>query len=170
MRQARPRSDLALLNGGSVRAGIPAGPLTFGSLYEAFPFDNVFATVRVPAGYLASRLGESLRHASSLVLLSGVHVRARCEGRNLEVTLTRPDGSAIADFEPLTITTTDFLATGGDGFFAGAKATLENGLPIRETMVEVLRARGGTLDPDKLLDAKHPRFDLPGPVPVRCGR
>jgi 5'-nucleotidase len=168
MRQARPGSDVAVLNGGGMRAGLPSGPLTFGSLYETFPFDNVFASLRLPAGELRKVLGRNLGHASSLVSLSGVRVRARCKASGLDVTITRADGSPIADGEALTITTTDFLATGGDGFFAGASATLENGPPIREAMAEVLRKRGGPIDSDKLLDARAPRIDLPGPVPVRC--
>jgi 5'-nucleotidase len=169
-RNARPGGDVAVLNSGSMRSGLPAGPLTYGSLYETFPFDNAFASVRVPAGYLAHRLSESFAHSGSLVSLSGLRARARCERGNLEVTLTRPDGSFIADFEPLVVTTSDFLATGGDGFFAGAKAKVESGVPMRDAMADVLRRRGGRLDPGdpKLLDPKHPRIDLPGPVPVRC--
>jgi hypothetical protein len=37
-------------------------------------------------------------------------------------------------------------------------------------MAEVLRKRRGKLSPDDptLLDPSKPRFDLPGPVPIRC--
>jgi 2',3'-cyclic-nucleotide 2'-phosphodiesterase (5'-nucleotidase family) len=170
MLKARPGSDVAVLNSGSMRQGLPAGPLTYGSLYETFPFDNAFATLRVPAGYLARRLGESFARSGALVSLSGLRVRARCARGNLEVTLSRPDGSRIADFEPLVVTTSDFLATGGDGFFAGAKPKLETGVPIRDAMADVLRRRGGTLDRGdaSLYDPKHPRIDLPGPVSVKC--
>jgi 2',3'-cyclic-nucleotide 2'-phosphodiesterase (5'-nucleotidase family) len=169
-RAARPGTDVAVLNGGSLRAGLPAGPLRYGSFYEAFPFDNGFATLRMPAGYLAMRLARSFERASSLVLLSGVRVRARCEGGHFDVTLTRPDGSPIYDLDPLVVTTSDYLATGGDGFFGREKATIENGVPMREAMVDLLRERGGTLDPGdpRLFDPGKPRIDLPAPVPVRC--
>jgi 2',3'-cyclic-nucleotide 2'-phosphodiesterase (5'-nucleotidase family) len=170
MRQARPASDVAVLNGGAMRAGLPAGPLTYGSLYQTFPFDNVFATVRMPAGDFRAVLTRNLIRTGAQPSLSGVRVLGRCQAGRLDVNLLRPNGKPIADDEVLTIITLDFLATGGDDFFAGAKATLESGPPLREAMAEVLRARGGTLDPDKLFDAKHPRFDLPGPVPVRCRR
>jgi 5'-nucleotidase len=169
VRQARAGSDVAVLNGGSMRAGLPAGPLRYGSLYEAFPYDNVFATVHVQASELRRLLAASLARSSSLVSLSGIRVRARCQAGVLDVTLTRSNGSSIADSEQLAVATSDFLATGGDGFFAGAKATLETGL-LREAVVEELRKRGGTLDPAALFDARNPRFDLPGPVPIRCAR
>ena len=86
------------------------------------------------------------------------------------MTLTRTDGSPIFDFDPLVVTTSDYLATGGDGFFGKHDATIENGAPMRDAMVEVLRKRGGKLDPSdpRLFDPATPRIALPGPVPVRC--
>lgn len=170
MRAARPGSDVAMINGGGMRAGLPAGALTFGHLYETFPFDNAFATMRVSAGELRRLLTRSLGRSPSLVSLSGVRVRARCEHQQLTVTLTRADGSPLPDDRMLGLATTDFLATGGDGFFADAGLRFEVGPPIRDEMAEVLRKRGGTLAPDDgaLLDPSRPRFDLPGPVPIRC--
>jgi len=35
-----PGADVALNNGGSLRIDLPAGPLTYGSIYELYPFDN----------------------------------------------------------------------------------------------------------------------------------
>ena len=45
MRAARPTADVALTNGGSLRAELPAGALTYGELYEALPFDDRFVTI-----------------------------------------------------------------------------------------------------------------------------
>jgi 2',3'-cyclic-nucleotide 2'-phosphodiesterase (5'-nucleotidase family) len=170
MRRARPGSDVAVLNGGGMRAALPAGPLTYGSLYETFPFDNAFASLRLSAGDFRAMVGRSLGRAGSLVSLSGVRALARCKSSTLEVTLTRPDGTLIADDESLAVTTTDYLATGGDGFFAGSPASVEIGIPLREALAEALRARGGTLDPADLglLDPAHRRIDLPGELPVLC--
>jgi len=170
MLEARPASDVALLNGGGVRAGLPAGPLTYGSLYETFPYDNVFATVRISARQLRALLTRQLSHASALPLLSGLRVRARCKGGSLDVTLMRNGGKALADRQQLTVLTTDFLATGGDGFFGRAKTTIEGGQPVRDAMAEALRKRGGVLVPHRLLDKRRPRMDLPGPVPIKCAR
>jgi 2',3'-cyclic-nucleotide 2'-phosphodiesterase (5'-nucleotidase family) len=171
VRQARPGSDVAVLGSGGMRKGLPPGPLTYGHFYETFPFDNVFATLHLSAGELRARLGRSFARSGALVSLSGVRARARCRQGRLDVILSRPDGSPIADRETLAVTTTDFLATGGDGFFAGAKAKLEIGVPVRDAMADVLRARGGRLDPGdaRLFDPRHPRIDLPGPIPVKCG-
>jgi 2',3'-cyclic-nucleotide 2'-phosphodiesterase (5'-nucleotidase family) len=170
MRAARP-SDVAMINGGGMRAAVPAGPLTYGRLYETFPFDNAFASVRLPASELRRLLGRSLSRSESLVSLSGLRVRATCEKSGLEVALSRPDGIPVRDDEMLTLITTDYLATGGDGFFAGATVDYEVGLPIRDVLAETLQKRGGVLDTSdrSLFDPAHPRIALPGDVPVQCG-
>ncbi|HEX7505479.1 MAG TPA: 5'-nucleotidase C-terminal domain-containing protein [Polyangia bacterium] len=170
MRASRP-SDVAMINGGGMRAGLPAGPLSYGRLYETFPFDNAFASLRLPAREFRRLVARSLSHAGSLVSLSGLHVLARCEKGGMEVALTRPDGSPVHDEEMLELVTTDYLATGGDGFFAGANLDYEIGPPIRDAVAEALRQRGGVIDAGDraLFDPTHPRFALPGAVPIQCG-
>jgi len=170
MRTSRPGSDVAMINGGGMRAGLPAGALTFDRLYETFPFDNAFASLRLPAGEFRRLLGRSLSRAGSLVSLSGLRVRARCQGATLDVVLARSDGSPVRDDEVLAIATTDFLATGGDGFFAGVTTPFEIGPPLRDAFAEALRARRGALDPDDrtLFNPTRLRFDLPSEVPIHC--
>jgi len=172
MRAARPGIDVAMLNGGGMRAGLPAGPLSYGRLYETFPFDNAFASLRMSAGEFRKLLARSLSRSPSQVSLSGLRLSARCKGDTLEVALIRPDGAPIEDDQMLTILTTDFLATGGDGFFDGANVDYNIGSPLRDGLAEALLKRGGTLDPeDRLLfDPAHPRFSLPSDVPVKCSR
>jgi len=170
MRVSRP-ADVAMINGGGMRAALPAGKLSYGQLYETFPFDNAFASLHLPASEFRRLLARSLSHAGSLVSLSGLRVLARCEKGTLEVALARPDGSPVHDDEALSIITTDFLATGGDGFFAGASFDYAIGAPIRDAMAATLRQRGGVLDANDraLFDPAHPRFGLPGEVPIQCG-
>jgi 2',3'-cyclic-nucleotide 2'-phosphodiesterase (5'-nucleotidase family) len=163
-------NDVAMINGGGMRAPLPAGKLNYGRLYETFPFDNAFASMRLPAGEFRRLLARSLGRSGSLVSLSGLRALARCKDGAVDLTLVRPDGSPIRDAEMLDLTTTDFLATGGDGFFAGAYIDFEIGPPIRDAMADALRARGGTLDPadPSLFDPAHRRIELPGDVPLDC--
>ncbi len=174
MHQARPQADLALYNGGGLRADLPAGPLTYGAFYEALPFDNRFALVRSTGREVAALFARDVSHGGSVLSVSGVRVIARCEGSEPRVSLERPDGRAILDDEALTLVVSDFLATGGDGFFVHARevegaVTLEDDPPMREAMVELLTAHGGTLDPDVLFDHAHPRIVIPGGQrPLAC--
>ncbi|MFN7699070.1 MAG: hypothetical protein ACK5U8_14310, partial [Deltaproteobacteria bacterium] len=73
----------------------------------------------------------------------------------------------------LDVVVSDFLATGGDGVLSELRAQegavrLEDDPPLREAMVEVLRARGGRLSASTLLDPARPRVALPSRRPVRC--
>lgn len=167
MRRARPQADLALYNGGGLRADLPAGPLTYGAFYEALPFDNRFALVHATGHEVAELFLRDITHGGSTLSVSGIRVVARCEGRLARVALQRPDGTTIADDAALTIVVSDFLATGGDGFFVHAReqeggVTLEDDPPIREAMVDLLSAQGGSLDPNVLFDPAHPRIVIPG--------
>ncbi|RMH38609.1 MAG: bifunctional metallophosphatase/5'-nucleotidase, partial [Deltaproteobacteria bacterium] len=167
-------TDVALTNGGGLRADLPAGPLTYGALYEAMPFDNRFAIVRLRARDLARVIADNLRGKRGILSVSGVRAIAACGAGGLDVSLVR-DGEPVDPDAPLTVATSDFLATGGDG---GLFRNL--GLPpdaielrgdptIRDAMAERLRARGGRLAPADVFDPARPRIGLPSPRPVRCG-
>ena len=118
MRAARPGTDVALTNGGGLRADLPAGPLTYGQLFEAAPFDNRFATIPITGAELTDAVARNLGRDNGIVSLSGVRAEARCEHGALAVSLHRTDGRAIAPKARLTLVTSDFLATGGDGLFS----------------------------------------------------
>jgi 2',3'-cyclic-nucleotide 2'-phosphodiesterase (5'-nucleotidase family) len=173
MRAARPGADVALTNGGGLRADLPAGPLTYGHLFEAAPFDNRFATIPITGAELTQAIARNLGRDNGIVSLSGVRAEALCKDGALAVTLFRPDGRPIPPKAHLTLVTSDFLATGGDGLFTEEtkeRAKLDDGPPIRETMAGLLRARRAPLAPDDpaLFAAAHPRIAYPGPRPVRC--
>jgi 5'-nucleotidase len=171
MRAARPGTDVAVLTGGGLRADLPAGPLTYGKLYETFPFDNRFARLRLTGAELQRMLRVNLGAGGGILSLSGLRAAAACAGRSLEVSLAREDGRAIAADETLTVLTTDFLATGGDELFGDGAPELENGPPLRDALADLLRARRGTLDgrDPAVFDPGRPRLRLPGPRPIRCG-
>jgi 2',3'-cyclic-nucleotide 2'-phosphodiesterase (5'-nucleotidase family) len=174
MRVARPGADVALTNGGGLRADLPAGPLRYGALFEAQPFDNQFATIALSGGELAEVVARNLARDNGIVSIAGVRARARCAGDRLAVTLTRADGRPVAPRDRLTLVTSNFLATGGDGLFpeaVAARARLDDGPPIREALAAALQARKAPLRPDDpaIFDPAHPRLDFPGPRPVRCG-
>jgi 5'-nucleotidase len=177
MRAARPKADVALTTGGSIRAELPAGALTYGQLHEALPFDDRFVTMAISGADLAALVARNLGRAGGVVSLSGVRATAGCVAGALQVTLARSDGTPVRAGERLTLTTSEFLANGGGGFFPdevrrrGAAAT-DDGPPIRDAMADVLRARKMAIDPANppLYDAAHPRLAYPGRRPVRCGK
>ena len=78
MRAARRGADVALTNGGGLRADLPAGPLTYGQLFEAAPFDNRFATIPSTGAELTDAVARNLGRDNGIVSLSGVRAEARC--------------------------------------------------------------------------------------------
>jgi 5'-nucleotidase len=173
MLRARPGSDVALVNGGGLRAELPAGPLRYGSLYEAFPFDNRFARIRTTAGELSELLAVVLGRDGSFLSIAGLSAEARCEAGRLRVALRREDGRPLDDDEPLVVLTSDFLATGGDGALTAIAddpdaIEIEDGPPIREELARMLSEMGGELELRAYFDPDRPRIRFPGPRPVRC--
>ncbi|MCZ7682737.1 MAG: 5'-nucleotidase C-terminal domain-containing protein [Sandaracinaceae bacterium] len=154
MRAARPSADVAVTNGGGLRADLPAGPLTYGALYEACPFDNQFALVRLSAAELSAVLAASLAGRGGFLSIGGLRAEARCESGALRVSLRDEHGRAIDERRELTVVTTDFLATSGALSVPAERVTIEEGRFVREAMAGVLAERGGRLSP---VAAPHPR-------------
>jgi len=173
MRAAHPKADVALTTGGSLRAVLPTGILTYGQLHEALPFDDRFVTIPITGADLSATVARNLGRAGGVVSLSGINASAACVDGALQVSLKRADGKPVAADERLTLITSEFLATGGADVLPAevrAHALPAAGAPIRDVMADLLRARKTPLDPDNppLYDAAHPRLAYPGRRPVRC--
>jgi 5'-nucleotidase len=173
MRAARPAADVAIINGGSLRVDLPAGPLTYGHLYESLPFDNRFAMIPMTGADLADVVARNLGRDNGIISLSGIRAEARCKDGELAVSLFHTNGRPIAASSHLKVLTSDFLATGGDGLFSDddkQRAKLDDGPPIRDEMAALLRKRTTPLaaDDPALFDPAHPRLAYPGARPVHC--
>ena len=171
-----PGADVALNNGGSLRIDLPAGPLTYGSIYELYPFDNRIVTLRLTGDQLTRIIAYNLERKVppfELLPIAGFKVDARCDGNMLRVTLTRSSGVPIRADERVTVATSDFIAGGGDGIVAPAGAlgeiTTVDGAPLlREALVAWLRNRGGRMHENQFVSPEHRRWSYPGSRPVVC--
>ena len=169
-------ADLAINNGGGLRAALPAGSLTYGSLYEALPFDNVMAVVEMTAEELTHVLERHLlagRHG--IASISGIRVRASCQAGELRVKLERKNGAPIKSTTRLVVATSNYLAGGGDGLFepllgTPGRVTVYPERGMRDEVAARLRERGGAIDGHGhvLFDPERPRLVLPMPRPVQC--
>jgi 2',3'-cyclic-nucleotide 2'-phosphodiesterase (5'-nucleotidase family) len=174
-REAVPNADVALLNGGSLRADLPSGPIDYGQLYQVMPFDNLLAEIRMTGAELKTALAAHLSHdAHGLVSISGLKLSTRCAGAGLEITLKRANGRPISDREMLLVATSDYLATGGDGLFAmlklpPARIHIEAGRSFRDALAASfkLHPRLSPTDP-AIFDPQHPRLSLVTPRPIVC--
>ena len=173
MRAATPGADLALTNGGGLRADLPAGPLTYGALYNAMPFDNRFAKVTLTGAHVRRMISNNLQTGSGIFSWSGLRVTATCTGGALEVFIRDERGKPITDDRTLVLATSDFLASGGDGVIGRLKlpagSVVESDVIIRDAVAAQFVARGGTIAAGDLYDPDQPRVAYPPPRPVKCG-
>lgn len=175
LRESVTGSDVAILNGGSLRADLPAGQLSYGELFEAMPFDNLVATIRMTGAELKTVILTHLLHdAHGLISLSGIRVHARCGKSGAEVKLVRDNGKVVSDRESLLISTSDYLATGGDGLFqplalSAQRIRIDTSGTFRDALARSLK-RHPQLSPrdPKIFDPARPRLELSSPRPLIC--
>ena len=166
MRAAVPDADLAIGMGarrGGLRAGLPAGPLTRGPLYDVFPFDNRIATLVMTGAEVQRALARQLaRGWGGIPSVSGVRVRVACDGPRPELEVVWPSGAPVAPTETLVVAATDFFAARAsrDAPVTRREASLAMAPLVRDAVANWLSARGGRLRAADLMTP--PRWELPG--------
>ena len=115
MRQAGG-TQVAIANGGGIRAPLAKGKITLGDMYTILPFDNNVVTMKVTG----AKLKELIEHGINpdgfgWGQYSGLTVWY--DSKTDKVSSMRlSDGTKVEDDEYYTLTSIDFLMTGGDGY------------------------------------------------------
>jgi 5'-nucleotidase len=176
MLEARRDAQVAVTNGGGLRADLPAGPLTYGALFAAMPFDNRFAIVDLPGKDLRTIVTANLSRGGGILSWGGLTARARCRGTKLDLQI-HVQGKPLDDNASYKLATSDFLTTGGDGMFAKLKLPASaihiTDTIIRDALADVLRGWKTTpraaMDPAQWYTSARPRLDYTGKRPIECG-
>ncbi len=116
--RAAAGTDVALVNNGGIRADLPAGPVTWGQLFEVEPFQNFVTRLTVTGAVLRQTLEHAIAVGDARAHLSGVVARvdaAAPEGSRV-VSLTLADGRPVLDTARYTFAVPDFVAAGGSGY------------------------------------------------------
>jgi 5'-nucleotidase len=148
-------ADIAIQNGGGIRADIAAGPVTLGDTFNVLPFTNLVQTAdNVSAAQLKAVLEHSVANASTagnpdgrFAQVSGMRVvydTSRPAGERV-LSITLDDGTVLVDHgavvagaRSVSMATIDFTANGGDGYpFVALGVDFEN-LPKTITYQEAL--------------------------------
>ncbi len=172
MRKARPKADVALTNGGGLRADLPEGDLTYGALFEAMPFDNRFAIMPLSGKELRHLLTQNAMTERGILSVSGINVVVGCKAGQITLTMLRTNakgqpGAEVRDNDKLTVVTSDFVALGGDrAEIPKDRAVIEDEL-VRDALEKGITGRGELKEND-LFDSEHPRWKMPSERPVRC--
>lgn len=136
-------SDIALTNGGGIRASIHPGAIRVADIYNTLPFDNTLVVVEMLGMDIIEALEHSVRllpgQNGAFLQVSGitfeVDPKALPGGRVINV---KVGDNRISAGGYYTVATNDFLAAGGDGYEVFNNATLvaDTGIMLRDVMVD----------------------------------
>jgi 2',3'-cyclic-nucleotide 2'-phosphodiesterase (5'-nucleotidase family) len=163
IRSAVPRTEIAVLNASTrgLWADLPAGALTFGRLYEVFPFDNRIVQMTLTgAGLRAWLTGEIVQGRRNAIGMSGAKARISCVAHEVLVDLRRDDGRMIQDEDRLRVVAIAPPTLSGSVASAAA-AVVEPGdrtLVAREVVEDWFRSSDRL--PRIQRDAATPRIEL----------
>ena len=158
---------------GGLLSDIPAGNLTFGRLYDAFPFDNRVLRVTLSGDELRRVLVYEVtrRQRRGSLAIAGVVVKTGCTEERLDVELYHPNGRRAGPEERFVVVGMDSLVA--RLMFATIPpppdADMLHTAPVlREVVEDWLRRRGGQLASEQFVDPARPRWELPDTVLTGC--
>ena len=142
--------DVAIMNNGGIRTDLRAGEATYGSLFEIQPFGNVLYSLTMTGAQLRGLL-EAMLAKSVNDHVSGLTVRydsTKAAGARL-VSVTMSDGTTLSDTKTYNVIVNDFLATGGEGYNAGGRATSMKSANVvdLDALIDYLRSLPSPITP-----------------------
>lgn len=123
-----PDFDFALTNSGGIRQDVSDSTVTIGNLISAFPFPNTLVKIEIKG----KDLKKLFEHGASLtngILQVSKGVEMQYDDRlpvGSRIVLCKIKGAPIVDDKIYRILTNNFLADGGDGFYAFKNAFSKN--------------------------------------------
>lgn len=167
-------ADIAIHNvRGGIRAELPAGELTFGSVFRMFPFDNRIAIIELSGAELRKLVAAQAKNTGRWAGFSGLQMHVSCADDRMSIRLLKPNGKEIADDDQVSVAVNDFLLLGGDDVLtpvipdAGFTVPYDTVL-VRDALLAWFQDRGGSLHAEDFLDSDNPRWNLPDPFPASC--
>ena len=158
---------------GGIRAELPQGEVTYGSLFRVFPFDNRISIIELSGLDVRKIIANQVHNYRRRAGFSGMRVFASCDDRQISIQMIKSDGSEIEDADTLRVVANDFLLLGGDDILTPVTPeggfAIPNGTPfVRDTLVEWFKRRGGSMNAAEFRDPENLRWNLPDPLPSDC--
>ena len=140
------KADIALTNGGGIRASIKAGDITVGGVISVLPFDNSLVVIQLRGDAIVKALelsvGSYPNQLGGFLQVSGLTFKfdpAKPAGsRVVEV---KVNGLTIDPYRLYSVATNDFTAAGGDGYamFKDAKVLYMSGEMLRDVAIKYIK-------------------------------
>ncbi|EJU24752.1 5'-nucleotidase, C-terminal domain protein [Peptoanaerobacter stomatis] len=145
-------SDVAITNGGGIRASIKKGDIKMGDILTSFPFTNFVVGLEVKGDVIASALEHGVDKAPE-----PAGKFPQVSGLTFIYDISQPSGKRVSDIKvngenldtkkSYKLATNDFMAIGGDDYtmFKGAKKIAENAL-LSDVLVDYIKENGGKIN------------------------
>ncbi len=141
-------ADVAITNGGGIRASITKGDITLGDAMTSFPFTNFLSTIEVTGKDILAALEHGVDsypdEAGKFPHVAGmtfVFDSAKAAGERIEEVMIA--GEALNEESTYALVTNDFMAIGGDGYdMFGGKKIIAEGALLSDVLVEYLKEAG----------------------------
>ena len=140
------------MNNGGIRASLQRGPVTYGSLFEIQPFQNLLVRVAVRGTDLRAYFERLVERDTARVHVSGVRLEydpLKAAGSRLVLVLV--GGVPLDDAREYTVAYNDFLATGGEGLGLASVAISTEAANVSDLDALIAYAHsqpGGVIQPD----------------------
>lgn len=139
-------TEIAIVNGGGIRAGFEAGDITMGDMYTILPFDNTLVTLKVTGAELKKLIEHGIFPADFRPgQFYGIDVwyDKDAEAGKKITKIQLLDGTEVKDDGVYTVSTLDFLLTGGDKYdFSKATEISDTYLPLRDLIADAIKKMG----------------------------
>lgn len=141
--------DVAIQNGGGIRASIDQGPVTMGEVLTVLPFQNTLSTFQVKGATLLEALENGVSQVEE-----GAGRFPQVAGMQYSFDASQPAGSRISEVmiagAPLDLDKTygvvsnNYVRNGGDGYkmFRSAMNAYDYGPDLADVTAEFLAAKG----------------------------
>jgi len=156
-------TQIGIFNGGGIRTGLTAGDITMGEMYQIFPFDNTLVTMKLS--------GAELKKVIEHGIMTTDFKPGQFYGINVWYDSSKPymdrithmellDGTPIEMDKDYTVSSIDFLMSGGDKYdFSGATEVHDTLIPLRDKLVNMIKDM-------KVVDFKYENNLIDGPAPA----
>ena len=129
--------DIAITNKGGLRSNLSAGTITFGDIYNVFPFENTLALLTLDGAQLMQLCREIASVGGEAI--SGMRLVITSKGELVSVTV---DGKPVDEARSYRIATSDYLSQGNDKMTAlalGTERDVRSYITIRDLMVQYIK-------------------------------
>ena len=118
-------ADVALTNGGGIRASIESGEITYGEVNTVFPFGNLVTTIEISGADLLAALEFGTKSAPAAAggfpQVAGMSYEIHTDLHAGRIQNVKINGEALDLARTYKLATNDFTVAGGDGYTMLAK-------------------------------------------------